>query len=122
MLRSPRRLRFTQVKVRLNRLQPHRPKNVSGGLSGGWLVVLGVKSRALRRKVQQKGRRVRANPPPVRRALRLRQQVQLTSPGEGLGAVPGAQFTVDVVRVALDRARGDEEVFGDLGVGPARSQ
>src|SRR4029453_5099104 len=54
--------------------------------------------------------------------LPLRQQFEISCPGEGLGAVPGAQLPVDVARVALDGAHRDIEVAGDLGVGPARGE
>jgi hypothetical protein len=53
---------------------------------------------------------------------RLTQQVQLAGPGDGLGAVGGPELAVDVVDVRLDRAHRDEEVFGDLGVGPTGGQ
>lgn len=38
---------------------------------------------------------------------------ELAGPGEGLGAVFRAQLAVDVARVALDGAHGDEEIPGE---------
>src|SRR5215210_6206767 len=49
----------------------------------------------------------------------LREHSMLASPGEGFGAVACVELAVDVARVGLDRAHGDEEVSGDLRVGPA---
>ena len=44
----------------------------------------------------------------------LPNQSELARPGEGLGAVPCAEFAVDVACVALDGAHGDEEIPGYL--------
>jgi hypothetical protein len=49
----------------------------------------------------------------------LAQQLQLAGSSNGLGAVGSPYLAVNVVDVGLDRAQGDEEVFGDLGVGPS---
>jgi hypothetical protein len=54
--------------------------------------------------------------------LSLGQQLEISGSGEGLGAVPGAQFAVDVIHVRLDGAQRDIEVAGDLGVGSARCE
>jgi hypothetical protein len=55
----------------------------------------------------------------MRQESALQKQFEFASPGEGLSTVLGTEFSIDVARVRLDRAYGDEEVPGDLGVGPA---
>src|SRR5918998_4684675 len=52
----------------------------------------------------------------------LRKQLEVPCPGNGLGAVVRAELAVDVARVGLDGAHGDEEVSGDLRVGLARGE
>src|SRR5215213_1205351 len=52
----------------------------------------------------------------------LTKKLELARPGEGLGAVARAELAVDVARVALDGAHGDEEVPGHLRVCPSRGQ
>jgi hypothetical protein len=51
------------------------------------------------------------------RKRRLTQQVQISRPGDGLGAVGGLKLAVDIIDVGLDCTHRDEEVSGDLGVG-----
>ena len=53
---------------------------------------------------------------------RLPNQAELARPVEGLGAVSRAELAVDVARVALDGADGDEEVPSNLRVGLARGE
>jgi 23S rRNA (guanine745-N1)-methyltransferase len=53
---------------------------------------------------------------------RLAQQAHLPGLAYGLGAVRGVELAVDVIYMRLDRAEGDEEVAGDLGVGSARGE
>src|SRR5829696_9804160 len=50
------------------------------------------------------------------------EEIQPAGSGEGADPVSGPEFAVDVVRVGLDRAHGDEEIPRDLGVGPARGE
>lgn len=52
----------------------------------------------------------------------LWEQFELSCTGEGFGAVLCAELAVDVARMRLDRAYGDEEIPGDLGVGSARGE
>ena len=99
------------VKVRLNRWQGHRPLGGSG-----WFI--GVHSRpvlgegVLFRTEERKAFARRVGPTNPGRTLP--DQSEPACPGEGLGAVPRAELAVDVARVALDGAHGDEEVPGDL--------
>src|SRR3712207_5340268 len=53
---------------------------------------------------------------------RSAQQAHLPGLAYGLRAVRGAELAVDVVDMRLDRAKGDEEVAGDLSVGSARGE
>src|ERR671911_414563 len=46
------------------------------------------------------------------------EEIQAAGPGERPGAVSGPELAVDVVGMGLHRAHGDEEVPGDLRVGP----
>src|SRR5215212_1105876 len=56
------------------------------------------------------------------RAGLIAEEIQAASPGKGSGPVSGPELAVDVVRVGLDRAHGDEEVPCDLRVGPAQGE
>jgi hypothetical protein len=52
---------------------------------------------------------------------RLTQQVHFAGLSDGFGAIPGIELAIDIVDVGLDRTHGDEEVFGDLRIGPTGS-
>jgi hypothetical protein len=52
----------------------------------------------------------------------LPKHVELAGPSEGLGTVRDLELAVDVARVGLDGAHGDEEILGDLRIGSARSE
>ena len=45
-------------------------------------------------------------------------QVQFPRPRQCLGAVVGVELAIEVVNVGLDGALGDEQLFGDLPIGP----
>src|SRR3712207_291697 len=92
--------------LRPGRVERHPPKGGSGG-----------RRSACSGYHRPPGQRIRQTPGGLRnQGIRL-EQSQLPGPRDGLCAVAHIELAVNIVYVGLDRAQGDEQIFGDLPVG-----